>query len=166
MIIEEIRKRRSVREFKQKAVSDALISEIIKAAQFAPSARNNRSIEFVVIRNQGTKEIIFNICGQEFVREAPVLIVPVVDTTKTNCSIEDLAVASENMFLEATALGLGTVWKSLKKEFPEEKKLKKLLGIPERYKAINIIPVGYPQHELEPHTEAEFCPEKIHRENW
>jgi len=166
MIIKEILNLRSAREYKSKEVPQEYIIEIIKAGQFAPTACNNRAIEFVVVRNQKTKNNIFEIVGQEYIKEAPVLIISVSDTTKTNCPIQDLSVASENMFLQATALGLGTVWKALKKEFGEEKKIKKLLGIPEQYTVINIIPVGYSKKEPEPHTDKDFDDKKIHEERW
>jgi nitroreductase len=166
MIVKEIINRRSVREFKSKNVPQEYIIEIIKAGQFAPTARHNQAVEFIVVKNQETKNKIFEIVDQNFVKEAPVLIIPVTDTTKTNCPVQDLSVASENMFLQATTLGLGTVWKALKPEFNEPKKIKKLLGIPEQYMAINIIPVGYPKKEPEPHTDKNFDNKKIHQERW
>lgn len=164
MIIKEILNRRSVREYKPDAVPEKDIIEIIKAGQFAPTAHDNRAIDFIVIKNQQTKDKIFEIVSQEFIKEAPVLIIPAVDTTKTNCPVEDLAVASENMFLQATTLGLGTVWKNLHPDWAEE--IKKLLGITEKYKIINIIPVGYPQEKPEHHTDKDFDAKKIHEEKW
>lgn len=166
MVIREILNRRSVRKYKSKAVPQKYIIEIIKAGQFAPTARHNQAVEFIVVKNQKTKDKIFEIVGQDFVKEAPVLIIPVTDTTKTNCPIQDLSVASENMFLQATALGLGTVWKALKTEYKEAEKIKKLLGIPKRYTAINIIPVGYPEKKPQPHTDKDFDKKKIHKERW
>jgi len=166
MIIKQIANRRSVREYKIDAIPEEYIIEIIKAGQFAPSARHNLAIEFVVVKNQETKNRIFEIVGQEFIKQAAVLIIPATDTTKTNCPVEDLSVASENMFLQATALGLGSVWKAIKKEFNEEEKIKKLLGIPQQFKVINIIPVGYPKEKSEPHTDKDFNSAKIHREKW
>lgn len=166
MIIKEIINRRSVREYQDKEVPEEHILEIIKAGQFAPTAKHNRAVEFIVVKKQETKEAIYDITNQEFVRQAPVLIVPVTDTAKTNCPVEDLSVASENMFLQAAALGLGTVWKNLKAEFGEEKRLKELLGIPEQYKVTNIIPVGYPKEKPVPHNEDDFDAGKIRREKW
>ena len=166
MIIKEILNRRSVREYQEKDVLKEDIAEIIKAGQFAPTASNNRAIEFIVIRDQQTKDKIFEIVGQEFVKEAPILLIPVSDITQTNCSVQDLSIASENMFLQATTLGLGTVWKDLKAEYVEEGKIKKLLGIPEQYKAINIIPVGYPKEKSIPHTDEDFNAKKIHHDKW
>jgi nitroreductase len=166
MVIKEILNRRSVREYQQKEVPEEYVAEIIKAGQFAPTAKNNQAVEFIVIKEQKTKEAIFNITSQEFVREAPLLIIPVTDKTKTNCPVEDLSVASENMFLQAAALGLGTVWKNLKAELGEEKRIKELLGIPEHGKVINIVPVGYPKEKPLPHTDEDFDSGKIRREKW
>jgi len=155
-----------MREYEEKAVSEEDIIEIIKAGQFAPTANNNQAVEFIVVRDQQTKDKIFEIVGQEFIKEAPILIIPVSDTTQTNCSVQDLSIASENMFLQATALGLGTVWKALKAEDAEEEKIKKLLGIPEQYMAINIIPVGYPKEKPISHADKDFNVKKIHHEKW
>ena len=164
MIIKEISNRRSVREYKPDDVADELIIEIIKAGQFAPTAKNNQAVEFVVVRNQETKEKIFEIVGQEYVKEAPVLIIPVIDETKSILPIQDLSVASENIFLQAVALGLCTVWKSIRPEWKDG--VKQLLKIPENFLAINIIPVGYPKNKIEPHADADFSDKKIHREKW
>jgi len=166
MAIKEIINRRSVREYRSKKVSDQGIAEIIKAGQFAPSARHNMAVEFIVIRKQETKDKIFEICQdyQNFIKKAPVLIVSVTDVTKTTMPIQDLSVASENMFLQATALGLGTVWKNLRPELSE--KVLKLLNVPDNHIAINIIPVGYPAKKVEPHIDKDFNTGKIHQEKW
>ncbi len=164
MIIKEILNRRSIREYKPAKVPREYIIEIIKAGQFAPTAKNNRAVEFIVIKNQETKDKIFEIVGQEFIKTVPVLIIPISDITKSNFPTQDLSVATENMFLQAAALGLGTVWKNLQREWAE--KIKKLLEIPEKYMAINIIPVGYPKKEYEPHTDKDFDNKKIHQERW
>ena len=166
MVIKEISNRRSVREYQDREVSEKDIAEIIKAGQFAPTARHNQAVEFIVIRDQKTKDEIFEIVGQEFVKMAKILIIPITDTTQTNCPVQDLSVASENMFLQATALGLGTVWKNLKTELGEEEKIKKLLGIPNQYTVINLIPVGYPKEKPVPHTDQDFDHKKIHEEKW
>ena len=55
MIIKEIRERRSVRNYLSEDVSDKDILEIIKAAQFAPTAMNNKEVQFILVRDQETK---------------------------------------------------------------------------------------------------------------
>jgi len=172
MILHAIKNRRSVREYKSKLVSDKDILEIIKAAQFAPSARHNMAVEFIVIKEQKTKEAICEIINanrqfktnQDYVKNVPVLLIPVTDKNKTEMPIQDLSVASENIFLQAAVLGLGTVWKNIWPEIEEE--MKKLLGLPINFTLINIIPIGYPQEKIEPHSDKDFSQKKIHYEKW
>jgi len=153
-----------VREYQNKEVLDKDILEIIKAGQFAPSANHNQAVEFIIIREQEMKNKLFELVGQEFVKEAPILIVPVTDSNKTTCPVEDLAVASENMFLEATALGLGAVWKAVRGE--EEDEVKQLLNIPKQFKVINIISLGYPKEKIISHSDKDFDEKRIHYEKY
>jgi len=164
MIIEPIKNRRSTRDFKDEAVSEEEISEVIKAGQFAPSSRNNRAIEYVVVRDKATKDKIGEAVSQPFVKAAPVLIIPVTDPAKSLEAMQDLSVASENIFLQAEALGLGTVWKNVSPETMQE--VAPIIGVPKNLLFINIIPLGRPKTKLPPHTDAEFDPKKIHQERW
>lgn len=168
MILKEILNRRTVRDYKSDEVPEEYIMEIIKAAWFAPSGRGTHALEFMVIKNQETKEKIFEIVGQDFIRQAPVLLILLFDTSKVEnglpeLSAYDLSVATENAFLQATALGLGTVWKHLGNK---EENIKELLDIPDNYKAINIIPIGFSKNNPEAHHETEFSENKIHNERW
>jgi nitroreductase len=164
MVIDPIKKRRSIREYKPDAVSGEDIEEIIKAAQFAPTAHGSKATEFIVIRDQGLKEKIFAVVGQNYVKDTPVLIAPVISTEKSKLPVQDLSVASAYMFLEAADRGLGTVWKNLSPEW--EEKVKVLLGVPEKFRIINLIPVGYPIAQLPGHNDEEFATGKIHNERW
>jgi nitroreductase len=51
-VLELLRTRRSVREFRAKAVEREVIEAIIEGARFAPSAHNVQSTEFVVIQEK------------------------------------------------------------------------------------------------------------------
>jgi len=86
------------------------------------------------------------------------------DTDKTSLAIQDLSVATENVFLQAAALGLGTVWKNLEPDWEEG--VKKLFNIGQNYKAINIIPIGFYKTILAPHDDSEFSESKIHMGKW
>lgn len=166
MVLKEIINRRSIREFKPNPVPDSTIQEIIKAAQFAPTSRNNRSTEFIIVKEQNAKQKLYKtaIPEQEFIKEAPVIIVPVTNPGKTNQPVQDLALATQNIFLQATKLGLGTVWKNLKP--PVAAEIKKILSIPEQSMIINMIPLGYSKEPAKPHTEDDFELKRIHLEQW
>ncbi|MDD5026176.1 MAG: nitroreductase family protein [Candidatus Peribacteraceae bacterium] len=164
MIIEPITARRAVREYENTDISDSQLEDIIRAGQFAPTAHHNASVEFVIIRDPKIKNALFALLDQEFVRDVPVLIAPILDREKSVAPVQDLSVTTENMFLQATAMGLGTVWKNVPEK--ESEKVKKLLGIPDRYLLINLIPVGYPKGEIIPHSDADFSAKKIHHEKF
>jgi nitroreductase len=164
MVLKEIRNRRSVREFKADQIRDDVLLDVIKAGFFAPSARNNKAAEFLVIRDQDLKDKITLIVGQEFIKTAQVLIIPAIDSEKSVLPVQDLSVISENIFLQAVHLGLGSVWKNLNPDW--EEKVKEITGIPENYRIINIIPIGYPKEETVSHTDDEFSGQKIHQEKW
>ncbi len=164
-MIKEIISRRSVRSYKSTPVKEKDTIEIIRAAQFSPSGRHSRAWEFIIVNDKKEKDEIYNLIGQEFIKEAPILIVPTVDTKKTNLGMQDLAIASENIFLQAAQLGLGTVWKNLDAEWAS--KVKKILNIPDYFLVINIIPLGYPKEIVSPHTEKDdFESSKIHWGKW
>jgi len=143
----------------------------MKAAQFAPTARNNRALEFVIVKDPKVRLAIHNLIGyrMDYLRDAPVLLIPLIDSEKINSSVQDLSIASENIMLEAAALDLGTVWKNmapgtLSNEIMDE--IYHMLNIPKRFMMINIIPLGYPKEQPKKHDEAEFDVKKIHYERF
>ncbi len=163
MIINAIKKRRSFRTYKSDSVSDEMINEIIKAGQFAPSAMGRSAVEFIVIRDQKIKEAVFEVIDQDYIKNAPVLIAPVA-TDQSVLPVQDLSIVSENIFLQAAELGLGSVWKNLTPVW--EEKVKEILGVPKNFRMIDIIPIGFPAEEKPEHSDEEFKIEKIHQEKW
>jgi nitroreductase len=164
MILPAIQERRSVREYDAQEVSAALIRELVQAAQFAPTGMNNRAVEYVVVRDPQTKKRLFEMLEpqQPFVREAPVLLVPV--TKQSIVEVHDLSIATAFIMLQAKSLGLGTVWKHVADDKKSE--VAKALGLPEGYTLVNIIPIGFPKKPLPAHAEKEFEERKIHTEKW
>lgn len=55
--LKTIYQRRSIRQFQDKPVSDALIQAVLDAANQAPSAHNQQSWKFVVIRNEKKQDL-------------------------------------------------------------------------------------------------------------
>jgi nitroreductase len=161
MVHEIIKNRRSIREYKSDVVSDETIKELIKAAQFAPTGHGIRAWEFWVIKNPELKKQIQAIIPeQDFVDKVPVLILIGVDIKKTDLFFQDISVATENIFLQAQSMGLGTVWKNLGIE--NGKQIKKLVGIPDNFEIINLIPVGNPAEIVPPHNDEDFEENRIH----
>lgn len=149
-----LEKRRSVRKFKDKEVHPDDILDLIDAARQAPSAGNLQSWKFIVIKNQNTKNKIADACFQQnWIAQAPVIIVIVANIEEVKrmygvrgemlYSIQNCALAAQNLLLKAADLGLGT---SIVSAF-EEGMLKRILNVPDEVRPQTIITVGYSDEE-------------------
>lgn len=142
-----IKIRRSVREYKPDPVPEEKLKKVLEAARLAPSARNNQSRKFIVVKDaEKRKELAQAANDQSFIGEAPVVIVAVALEPDYIMSCEvpayavDLAIAVDHMTLAAAEEGLGTCWIGA---FNQEE-VKKVLKIPEKYKVVTLFPLGFP----------------------
>ncbi|XOB41694.1 MAG: nitroreductase family protein [Candidatus Nealsonbacteria bacterium] len=152
-VFEAIKIRRSVRSYKAEAVPEGKLKKVLEAARLAPSAHNEQEWKFVVVRDaQKRKELAEAALNQNFIAEAPVVIVAValdpdhIMSSGVPAFAVDLAIAVDHMTLKATEEGLGTCWIGA---FSQEK-VKKVLEIPERYKVVVLLPLGFPADTPEP----------------
>ena len=151
--IEAIKKRRSIRKFKNIEIEKKIIEELLDAAQWAPSAGNLQARDFVVVSNKTTKQKLTQAAlGQGFIEQAPVVIVSVANIGRSSrvyrgrgelYAIQDATAGVMNMLLAAHAKGLATCWVGA---FDEET-VSKLLGLPNKTRPVAIIPLGYPDEQ-------------------
>ncbi|MDP2864173.1 MAG: nitroreductase family protein [bacterium] len=140
-----IQERYSCRSYKDTPVSEEKLKSILKAAQFAPSASNRQPYKFVIIRDRGKREKLAEAAGQSFIATAAIIIAGVSLEPERIMSCEvptyavDLAIAMEHIALQACAEGLGTCWIGA---FSQQE-AKKILGVPEEYKIVALMPIGY-----------------------
>ncbi|RME29204.1 MAG: hypothetical protein D6806_01730, partial [Deltaproteobacteria bacterium] len=104
-------RRRSTRKYTSEPVGDGEVKKLLQAAMTAPSARDTRSWQFVVLRDRSLLEQVPGFHPHaRMLPEAALGILVCADTAKepmegywaTNC-----AAATENLLLEAEHLGLG-----------------------------------------------------------
>jgi len=172
-LLEIIKKRRSVRNFSHKSVEEEKLTEVLKAALFAPTAKNLRPWEFIVVANDDTKKQ-FSMATRysSFAKNAPFVIVICYDMTKGNRFKEDCAICAQNIYLEAVNQGLGTCYIQIAEGTEgsvgdPESFVKKLLNIPETHRVLCLMPIGYPAEYPEPHREdILFDRTKIHKERF
>lgn len=149
-IFEAIKNRRSIRLYKKRPVDESLIEKVIDAARYAPSGANLQPWKFVVITDKAMREKIgkgakFFFVKSHHVSEAPVLIACLADLKKSKWAVIDTSMACQNLMLAAHALGLGTCFVGI---FDEEE-TKRQLGIPDNFKVIGLITLGYPARKEE-----------------
>lgn len=164
---EAIYGRRAVREFTAKPVDEELLRQLIDAAIQAPSAVNQQPWLFTVVRN---KELLARISSEakshmlktspaalashhflpalsdpkfDIFYGAPVLIV--ISAAAGPWTIEDCALAAENLMLAAHAAGLGTCWIGFAKGWLEAPEGKSILNLPATHIPVAPIIVGHPK---------------------
>ena len=160
MIKEIIKKRQSIRKYKPKEISKKIIDDLIDVARLSPSSKNTQPWKFKIVDDEKTKELLRkeNVFKQDFVYSAPVILVCCSDLkaydekrnkkykkAKKKWALIDLSIACYGLVLRATELGLGSCFIGLM----EEKKMKKILGIPKNYIIPYSIVLGYPEKDDE-----------------
>jgi nitroreductase len=162
--------RRSIRDYTPHPVPEELIKLLLEAGQAAPSAFNERSTEFVVINDKKVLEEIAKVNPASLqLKKASVAIVVCGNQAKEKFKGQgywqlDGAVASENIFIAAHALGLGAVWTAIYPYPDRISKVQKLLGLPTEVIPLNVIPVGYPAEKKV--RENLYDASRVHTNKW
>jgi len=158
-VIEAIKKRRSIRKYNQsKKITDEQIEKLLDVAGLAPSAGNLQSWHFVVIKDSEIKSQIAQAANnQTFIANADVVFVSCADCKRSSShygergknlySIQDATLASLNMWLCATSMGLGVCWVGAF----DEKRVSEILSLSENLRPVAILPLGYPAESPQAH---------------
>ncbi len=157
MILELIKKRKSVRKYLDRAIPREDIIKCIEAARLAPSAENVQPWRFIVIDDPELKEqFVKETCSgiyrpSSFIKNASAIIVIVArpdlianfigsGIQGTKYYLIDIGIAGEHLVLQAQELGIGTCWIG----WFNEKKARKFFKLPPRRKVAALIAMGYP----------------------
>jgi len=164
-----LKKRRSIRKFKQQPVAPDLIDKLARAALMSPSSRKINPWEFIIVTDP---ELISKLSackehGSAFLKGAPLGIVVIADETKSDVWVEDTSIASVIIQLTAEDLGLGSCWIQVRKRMKDssttsEDYVRSVLGLPGNYKVASVIAIGYPAETRPPCDENELLYEKLH----
>lgn len=173
-VLEAIRTRRSVRKWNSRPVPDDLITEILEAGRWAPSAGNFQPWAFVVIQKHETKQRVQKVAEESKnlsriwapffrdgnkrgyivdLRNMPVGIAVFADprhapphTGGADGHLIGASLAAMNMWLAAHALGLGACyWSHM---MPD--KMKAILGVPHHWDFVGLLGIGYPDGDGSP----------------
>jgi nitroreductase len=151
-LLDIIKNRRSVREFKDLEVPERAIDVLIEALRWAPSAGNLQSRKFYFVFNEAVRSKLAQAGLRHdfvsFIARAPLVVVACADQrinsrygergTDLYC-IQDAAASVQNLLLAAHDLGLGTCWVGAFKE----DQVKDILDMPDYLRPVVLVPVGY-----------------------
>ena len=156
LVLSTIRERRSIFRFESTQIDDEQLKLVLEAGRWAPSWANTQPWRFIVINDEETKEKLASRVAtilNSSIKEAPLCIVVCVDTKKDpGHFVEDGAAATQNMALVAHSIGLGTCWigvfSNRDERMSAERKIKKILNVPDQWRVISILPLGIPKSKV------------------
>ena len=167
-MLDLLRKRRSVRKYKDKPIEPELIELLKEAAVRSPTSRNFRPWRFLFITDRAKLEALSRAkpSGSSFLKGASLGVVVCADETESDVWIEDCAIASIILQLTGQSLGLGSCWIQIRKRMHDETQsseeyVKEMLGLSEHMKVESIISFGYPDEAKTPIPKAQLDYNKI-----
>jgi nitroreductase len=150
---ELIRTRYSVRAYQSTPIADGVLSQVLEAAQLAPTAANRQAFQLVVIHTAGREAELKRIYDRDWFVQAPVVLcacgLPAdnwVRRDAKNYNDVDVAIAMDHLILAATHLGLGTCWVGAF----DPMAAREVLGLPAGVEPIAFTPLGYPADQPRP----------------
>jgi nitroreductase len=194
---EAVRRRRMVRAFEQRPVDRALIDELLDLARRVPSAGNTQPWAFVVLEGHETARL-WDVTLPAERREgfawsglldAPVVVIPLVsaaayleryaeaDKAATGLGHDadawtvpywwvDGGMAVQTLLLAAVDKGLGALFYGL---FENERPVLDALGVPDRWRALGAIAIGWPAPDtpgLSVKRPRPLLDDVVHRGGW
>lgn len=171
-LLKVIHERRSIRKYRQEAVPEEIIIEILEAARRSPSWANTQVWRFIVVKDKEIKNRISSEVlpegnpARQAIIDAPVLICVAAKrglsgfrkdqpaTDKGDWFMFDAGIAMEHIVLAAWNFGIGTVHVGLF----DAKKAEEILKIPDGFSIAEITPLGY--FDETPGEAPKFTPRK------
>jgi len=172
-VLQAIRGRRAVRDFKLEPVAEGLLFQLISAASWAPSAMNEQPWFFTIVTDQAVLDEISSRSKTWMLQDlqavprpshfrdilmhpdfdifynAPCLIV-ISTNSKGPWMAEDGALAAQNLMLMATDLGLGSCWIGFAQGWLNTAEGHNLLNLLKGAFVVAPIIVGHPRTEIPP----------------
>lgn len=167
--------RRSVRKYQaDKKIPHHELKEIIKAAQYSPSAHNSQPWEFLVVEDKEDLAKFRTLQRASlFAEGASAVILVCVDETKSfsrekeGWSYVDIdgSSATSNVLHAAHALGIGACWCGCSPMTKPIVDVKEYFKLPEHIRPFSIVVLGYPEGEVR-QPETRYDETKIHFGKW
>ncbi|MGK2905845.1 MAG: nitroreductase family protein [Desulfuromonadales bacterium] len=173
IVLELLRKRRSIRQFADRPVETDKIEALIEAAVRTPASRARNPWDFIVVSDAVLLRQLGKAKqhGSTFLDGAPLAIVVAADPAKSDVWTEDCSIAAMVLQLVAEDLGLGSCWVQIRLRPHDARRsanqyLKELLELPDSYMVECILAIGYPAEKKNGHAFAQLPFAQVHRNKY
>lgn len=170
MLLSLLQRRRSIRQFEPHHVEIEKVQLLAEALLRAPSSRGRNPWEFVIVDDPGKLKALSNAKahGSAFLDGAPLAVVLCGDPDRSDVWIEDCAIATIILQLTAESLGLGSCWAQMRLRLNRDGRtaedyLRPIIGLPEQFRVLAIVGIGYPAESKNGHARESLEWGKLHR---
>lgn len=154
--LEAMEARRSVRAYTDEKVTDEEIAKLLQAADTAPVGMNlKENMHITVVKDEELLGEFRNGADRDLTYGAPLLVIVSTKTDERFGAEIDGANAScvvENILIEATALGLGSVylWGVTRGILPAHPEIQEKLNLPQGFKPFCAAAIGHSAEPVDP----------------
>lgn len=166
---ELVQKRRSYRNFTNEEIDSEDVKLILRAALMSPTSKGRRSWHFIVVDDKMAIEKLSDAkdMGAKFLAKSSLAIVVLGEPLQNDCWIEDGAIASLAMQLQAEELGLGSCWaqmrgRGLSDGTSADTVIRGILDIPENYNVLCVVGFGHKNEDRALQDEEALKWENVH----
>jgi nitroreductase len=145
-VFDAVRTVLAVRQFDSRPVPPEVVRQIVDAARLTGSSKNLQPWHFIVVDDPDTLRQLGALARSgPYIAQAPLAIVVLLE--RTEYAISDASRAIQSMVLTAWAAGVASNWVGWI-GFGGLDESRVLLGIPDTYDVLAILPFGYPTAAL------------------
>ena len=163
--LETIFSRTSIRTYQDRTVEPQKIELLLRAAMSAPSGKDQRPWEFVVVNERPILDsLAAALPYAKMLAQAPCAVIVCGSPARSSYWYLDCSAAAENILLAAHSLGLGGVWTAAYPYAERMEAVRSHLALPEGILPLCVIPIGYPAAVGEP--KRKFDAGRIHYNGW
>lgn len=164
-VLENIFARTSVRAYQNRSVEPQKIDLLLRAGMSAPSGRDLRPWEFVVVTDRPILDsLAASLPYAKMLAKAPLAVIVCGSPDRSSYWYLDCSAAAENILLAARAVGLGGVWTAAYPYAERMSAVRTHVGLPEDILPLCVIPIGYPATQESP--KQKFDRTRIHYNKW
>ncbi|HSW57515.1 MAG TPA: nitroreductase family protein [Dehalococcoidales bacterium] len=170
-VMDAIKKRISIRAYQEKPLPEDVITSLLEAARYAPTARNAQQLEYKVITSQALSKKLSDRIMAALHKEIAAMPVPptmppppprphifyfaplviIIAGPKDNLWIDsDAALGVQNIMLYAASIGLGSCFIGMARLLEKDSEMLGELRIKDDQRIAACVVVGYPDEKPAP----------------
>lgn len=150
-ILTAIKTRREITQFQPTPLSREHLRALMEAGYLSVTGNNLPSRELILVETPETLQQLSQATPfMPWLTQTPAAIVIVGNPKESKYWLQDATIATSNIWLMATSLGLGAAWGAIHHSEDSvecqrrEEVVRRALGIPDTFRPVSILGLGYP----------------------